>query len=125
MSKAIGKRTWAISGGDIPLVSSGPEPAFTSHDKISILNTDDSDAHLELMVYYQDCEPAGPYKITVKGRRTCKIWFNDLIDPLPVPLNKPFACVVTADIPVVIQFSRMDTSSAHKAITGTIAYSCD
>lgn len=83
------------------------------------------DAHLKLMVYYEDQEPAGPYKITVKGCRTYKVWFNDLIDPFPVPLDRPFACVITADIPVVIQFSRMDTSSANKAITGTMAYSSD
>lgn len=122
MNKPIGKKTWAISGGHIPLNSTGPEPAFTSHDKMSILNTNTADARLKLMIFFEDKAPEGPYKITVKGRRTCKIWFNDLIDPLPIPLNKPFGCVITSNIPVVIQFSRMDTSSANIALAGTMAF---
>ena len=121
----IGKRLWAIAGGNIPLETNGIEPAFTSRDTISILNVNDRDARLKLSVYFENEEPIEPYHIVVKAERVCRIWFNDLIDPLPLNLNKPFSCVIRSDIPVVVQFSRMDTSSASTAITGTIAFDSD
>jgi hypothetical protein len=125
MMNSIGKKSWAISGGHIPLKSTGDEPEFTSHDRISILNTGSTDAQLKLMVYYEDQDPIGPYSIIVKARRVCKIHLNELINPLPIPLNKPFACLIDSDVPIVIQFLRMNTSSDRASITGTIAFSSD
>lgn len=113
--QALGKKTWAFAAGHIPLTSTGHEPTFTSHDKIAILNTATQDAEVTITIFYEDGEPVQDHAVRVKARRVRKIRFNDLIDPLPLPLDKPFGFVVQANVPVVVQFSRMDTGSRSAA----------
>jgi hypothetical protein len=111
----IGKKVWAFSAGHIALQSTGKEPEFTSHDKIAVLNTSGKDAEINIVIFYDDSDPVKDYTITIKARRIRKIRFNDLIDPLPVPLDKHFAFVISSDANVIVQFSRMDTSSGQLA----------
>jgi hypothetical protein len=113
--QACGKKIWAFGAGHIPLQSTGIEPAFTSHDKIAVLNTSDQDAEIRIAIYYENEEPVEDHEITVAARRIRKIRFNDLINPLPVPLDKPFGFILRSDVTVVVQFSRMNTSERNGA----------
>lgn len=103
MKKAIGHKLWAIPEGYIPAQSTGPEPQMTSHETACVLNTGKDDAHIQIMIYFTDKDPAGPYKITVPSQRTKHIRFNDLTDPQPVPKDTDYACVIESDVPVVVQ----------------------
>ncbi|WFE30274.1 sensory rhodopsin transducer [Solwaraspora sp. WMMD791] len=105
----IGARTWVVPGGRIPLVSNGDEPEFTSFDQLCLLNAGDVDAEVELTVYYDDQEPVGPYRWVVWARRIRHARLNDLVDPEPIRLGRPFGCVLTSSEPVVVQFQRQDT----------------
>ncbi|HYG18091.1 MAG TPA: sensory rhodopsin transducer [Ohtaekwangia sp.] len=107
-----GKRIWAFAAGHIPLHSTGTEPAFTSHDKVAILNTGDKDAQVALVVFYADGDPVGDYTVTVKRKRIRKIRFNDLIDPLPIPLDTPFGFLIVSDVDIIVQFSRLNTGAS-------------
>jgi hypothetical protein len=113
--QALGKKTWAFAAGHIPLTSTGHEPTFTSHDKIAILNTSAQDADITITIFYEDEDPVEDHVLCVKARRIRKIRFNDLIDPLPLPLDKPFGFIVQSSVAVVVQFSRMDTRSRSAA----------
>jgi hypothetical protein len=117
-----GRKIWSFAGGQIPLTSNGKEPAFTSHDKIAILNTSARDATIIITILYEGRNPVDKYEIKLKARRIKKIRFNDLIDPLPVPLDTPFGFVLTSDVKVIVQFSRADTSSDHHAAFITTPY---
>lgn len=114
--KPLGHTAWAIPGGHIPLKSKGFEPTFTSRDELGLLNTGDEAARLELVVYYSDHEPVGPYRLEVPARRLRRVRLGDLIDPEAIPLDTPYACVIRSDVPIVVQFSRFDSSQ-----TGTTA----
>jgi hypothetical protein len=35
--------------------------------------------------------------------------FNDLIDPEALPLDTPYAAVIEANVPIVVQFGRLDS----------------
>lgn len=120
--RVIGAKVWAIPGGHVPLRSSGEEPRDTSSDQLCVLNAGHSDAHLELTIYYEDHEPVGPYPLKVAAQRVRHVRFNDLIDPQALPLDTPYAALVTADHPVVVQFTRRDTSQAANAIATAIAF---
>jgi hypothetical protein len=123
MAKAIGRKLWAIAEGYIPEKSHGPEPEMTSHESVCILNTSDKDASIEIMIYYTKREPTGPYKITVPARRTRHIRFNDLIDPEPIFLATEYASTIESDVPVVIQYTRLDSRQAENALFSTVAWS--
>lgn len=118
----IGCKRWVIPGGHIPLLSTGKEPAFTSRDEMCLLNTGSQDARVTVMIYYTDQPPAGPYTITVKAQRVRNIRFNDLVDPAPLLLDVDYAATIESDVPVVVQFTRMDTSQAANALMTTIAF---
>jgi hypothetical protein len=119
---AIGHSTWVIPGGHLPLRSSGREPDFTSVDEVCILNTGASPAAMKLTVYYAARDPVGPYELVVSSKRVLHVRVNDLIDPEAIPLDEPYACVVESDVPVVVQFTRRDTSQTANAIATAMAF---
>ncbi len=119
---AIGKTTWAIAEGYIPEGSTGPAPQMLSHETACILNTGDAEAHVRITVYFADREPAGPYRVTVPARRTRHIRFNDLRDPEPIPRGTDYSSLIEADVPIVVQHTRLDSRQAENALLTTIAY---
>ena len=118
----IGRRTWAIAEGYIPGESSFDDPALVSHETACILNAGDRDANVRITLYFSDREPAGPYKVTVPARRTAHVRFNDLSDPQPVPRDTGYASVISSDVPVVVQHTRLDSRKAQVALLTTMAF---
>ena len=119
---AMGAKLWAIPEGYIPGWSHGPEPEFTSHETVCLLNTSDLEAHVKIVVYFSDREPVGPFLITVPPRRTKHVRFNDLSDPQKIPIETDFASVIESDVPIVVQHTRLDSRQAENALLSTIAY---
>jgi hypothetical protein len=93
-----------------------------SHETACLLNTGDSDAHVEIRLFFTDREPAGPYRVTVPARRTLHQRFNDLTDPEQVPLDTDYASVIDSDVPIVVQHTRLDSRQAENALLSTVAY---
>ena len=122
MSAPIGRKRWAIAEGYIPGWSNGPEPQFTSHETACLLNTGAEDAPVEITIYFEDREPAGPYRMTVQARRTLHVRFNELADPEPIPTDTDYASVIESDVPIVVQHTRLDSRQAENALLSTIAY---
>lgn len=120
--KAKGKKLWVIPGLKIPMKTTGDEPNFTSHEKIAVLNLNNEEAEIEMFFYFENEEPSGPFKIKIKGKRLRKIRFNDLIDPQALELEKNCSCLIRSTVPVIIQYSKMDTGSRENAQISTIAY---
>lgn len=120
--RAIGRMLWVVPGGHIPLKSHGREPECTSHDQLCLLNTGEQDAGVKLTIFYSDSDPKGPYLLTAPAGRTRHVRFNDLIDPEAIPLDTDFAALVESNLPIVVQFSRLDTRQSALAICSTIAF---
>jgi hypothetical protein len=123
MDEAIGKLRWAIAEGYIPPASTGDTREMISHETVCILNAADADAHVEITVYFTDREPVGPYRMTVPARRTRHFRFNEFSDPEPVPVNTDFASVITSNVPIVVQHTRLDSRQAALALMTTMAFS--
>ncbi|MGE5523819.1 MAG: sensory rhodopsin transducer [Rhodospirillaceae bacterium] len=118
----IGRKRWAIAEGYIPPTSTGSGRALTSHETACLLNAGDADAHVAITLFFKDREPAGPYRVTVPGRRTLHLRFNDLDDPEPVPRDTDYASVIESDVPIIVQHTRLDSRQAELALLTTIAY---
>lgn len=117
----IGKKIWAIAEGYIPSKSTGPDPEFTSHETACILNTSNEMAEVEIMIYFSDREPVGPYRFNVQAKRTKHLRFNDFKDP-EIPRDTDYASVISSNIPIVVQHTRLDSRQAENALLSTIAY---
>jgi hypothetical protein len=119
---SIGRRHWAIAEGYIPSQSSFSDPALVSHETACILNAGDKEARVRITIYFADCEPIGPYRVTVSPRRTLHLRFNDLTDPAPVPRDTAYSSVFESDVPIVVQHTRLDSRHAEVSLLSTTAY---
>lgn len=122
MKNPIGRKRWAIAEGYIPASSHGPEPEMTSHETACLLNVSDQDAHVQIMIYFSDKDPVGPYRVVVPANRTKHLRFNDLTDPAPIPRGTDYASVIESDVPIVVQHTRLDSRQNANALLTTIAY---
>jgi hypothetical protein len=121
----IGRRRWAIAEGYIPGWSHGPQPELTSHEACCILNAGDRPAAVAITIFFTDREPVGPYRVQVDSRRTRHVRFNDLQDPSPLPRATPYASVIESDVPIVVQYTRLDSRQADNALLSTMAFAGD
>jgi hypothetical protein len=48
--------------------------------------------------------------------------FNDLIDPEAILLDTQYACVIESNVPIVVQYSHLDSRQAENALLATIAW---
>jgi hypothetical protein len=119
---SIGRRHWAIAEGYIPSQSSFTDPTLISHETACILNAGDKEARVRITIYFADCEPIGPYRVTVSPRRTLHLRFNDLTDPAPVPRDTAYSSVFESDVPIVVQHTRLDSRHAEVSLLSTTAY---
>jgi hypothetical protein len=122
MNEPIGKLRWAIAEGYIPPASTGDSREMISHETVCILNAGDGDADVEITVYFTDREPVGPYRLSVPARRTRHFRFNEFEDPEPVPVNTDFASVITSNVPIVVQHTRLDSRQSALALMTTMAF---
>jgi hypothetical protein len=125
MSKKIGRTTWAVAEGYIPPESTGSSRELTSHETVCILNVGDVNANVDITVYFADREPVGPYRFVCGARRTLHLRFNDFQDPMPVPKGTDFSSVIAADVPIIVQHTRLDTRQEALALLSTIAFPLD
>lgn len=121
---AIGKKRWAIPEGYIPSQSVSQDRPLVSHDTACILNANATDANITLTVFFVSREPV-VYKVKVPARRTLHLRFNDLRDPEPVPLDTDYASLFESDVPIVVQYTRLDSRRAEISLLSTIAYAQD
>lgn len=120
--RRIGKTRWVIAEGYIPAWSSDTSRELTSHETACVLNAGDRPAHVRITIYYADREPGGPYALTIPARRTAHVRFDELADPEPIPPGTDFSSVIEADVPIVVQHTRLDSRSRDVALMTTTAY---
>jgi hypothetical protein len=87
------------------------------------LNTCEQDAYVEIMIYFSERDPVGPYRVTVPAKRTKHLRFNELKDPEPIPRGTDYASVIESDVPIIVQHTRLDSRQDANALLSTIAYS--
>lgn len=120
---ALGCRRWVIPEGFIPSRSmANADRPLLSHEAACILNSGEEEANVRITLFFTDREPAGPYKVKVGARRTLHLRFNELEAPEKVPLDTDYASVIEADVPIIVQHTRLDSRAAEIALLSTMAY---
>lgn len=108
---------WTFAAGVIPERSSGREPENTSRNVLCLLNATESDGCAEVMIFHEDREPVGPYRISLPAKRVRHVRINDLIDPQAVPYGVPYGLAITSDVRVAAQLVYVDTADGRFAVT--------
>jgi hypothetical protein len=125
-SSRFGSCRWAIPEGYIPGQSVDPDShALMSHEAACLLNPTNDDATIEITVFFEDREPAGPYRVSLPARRTLHLRFNDLSDPEIIPRDTSYASLIESSVPIVVQHTRLDSRNPSIALLSTIAFALD
>ena len=117
----LGKNTWFIADG---YMSDTVKGEFVSHEAVCVLNLSGETAHIDLTLYFEDCEPLRGFHATCEHERTNHIRLDKQVNDAgqTIPRNKPYAILVESDRPIVVQCSRLDVSQPEYALMTTIAY---
>lgn len=120
MYKAHGEKHWMIPDGYIPPTSAG---TLESHESVCVLNTSSQDAAVRFTIFFEDREPIEDIPFVVPARRTKHIRTSGLHkDGADIPAGVPYAIEVVCDIPVIVQYSRLDATQAENALMSVMAY---
>jgi hypothetical protein len=95
-----------------------------SHESVCVLNTSCQAANLSMVMYFQDQDKLGGFHRVIEPERTLHIRVDHLknAEGTTVPKDKPYAIVVESDIPVMVQYTRVDTSQPELALMTTMVY---
>lgn len=121
MFQARGEKHWFIPDGFIPPSSTGE---LISHESVCVLNCSSEEALISFTIYFEDREPIEDILVVVQGRRTKHIRTSSLQkNGASIPVGVPYAIEVNSDIPIIVQYSRLDSTQAENTLMSTIAYS--
>ncbi len=82
----------------------------------------DENARVEIMLYFENKDPVGPYRFDIAPRRSRHLRFNNFEDPEPIATDTLFSSVITSNVPIVVQHTRLDSRLAENALLSTIAF---
>ncbi|MFD2612491.1 sensory rhodopsin transducer [Paenibacillus gansuensis] len=120
MHSSAGSTVWYIPDGYIPEDSSGK---LASHESVCVLNSGSMDAMAEFTIFFEDRDPIDGIYVTVPGRRTRHIRTSSLTNGTEtIPVGIPYAIQVTSSLPVIVQYSRLDSTQAENALMSTMAF---
>ncbi|WP_409345811.1 sensory rhodopsin transducer [Paenibacillus sp. MBLB4367] len=115
-----GHTLWYIPDGYIPPNSTGE---LESHESVCVLNTGDGEAKLRFTIFFEDRPPIEHIEAVIPGRRTKHVRTSSLRSGVQtIPAGVPYAIEVESDIPVIVQYSRLDTTQAANALMTTLGY---
>lgn len=120
--RAIGSKTWLIPDMYWPEITS--KGHYVSHESICVLNTSEQECALSLTLYYEDRPPAEGYRAACAPQRTNHIRMDKLTGPGGghIPRGVPYAALVEASLPVVVQYTRVDTTQSANSQMTTLAF---
>ena len=115
-------KTWFIPDMFWPEAQSdGP---YISHEAVCVLNVNDQDAQISIELYFEDREPLTGFSACCKASRTNHIRMDQLINTsgVAVPRGIAYAVILRSDLPVVVQYTRVDTTPMPLSLMTTMAY---
>ena len=117
-----GKRIWYFPDGELPPAGDEPMPG---HESIIILNDNDKEADLTMTLYYTDKDPYEGIKISVGKKRVKCVRMDDPKDLCGYEVERmtQYAIKIVSDIPVVVQYGRLDTRQVKMAFYTTMGIS--
>ena len=119
---AMGKKEWIIPDCDRPLEGDG---VAQGHESVIIVNDSDVDAKIDVSIYFTDKEPYTGIVWEVGAKRVVCIKTNNIeyMCGFEIPYQTQYAMKVSSNVPIVLQYGRLDAIQANLAFYTTLGYS--
>ena len=110
-----GKKNWYFADGYLP--EKNPASSMEAHEALMLFNTHETTVRVKIDIYYSDREPAKNISVTVPAERIIALRMDHPEDlgGHAIPPVTQYALRVTADLPIVVQFGRLDTTQSNMA----------
>lgn len=122
MKQGNGKKIWYFPDCELP--PPGDE-LMKGHESIVILNDNDEEADIRMTLYFTDKEPIEDIRIDVGARRVRCVRLDNPkdLEEIVVPRETQYAAKLESNLPVVIQYGRLDTRQLKMAFYTTMGLS--
>lgn len=122
MSDTIGKKLWILPDCELPQPGEG---LAKGHESVIVVNDSDTDAEIQVKLFFTDKDAYEDIHWTVKAGRVRCFRMNRLEDMsgYAVPFETQYAMKLTSSVPIVVQYGRLDNTQANLAFYTTMGYS--
>lgn len=116
-----GKKVWFFPDGDRPPFG---DSELKGHESYVVLNPNKQTAHVNFTFYYEDKDPLTDVKVTVDGERVFCFQTHNAqhFGEHTMPLTTQYAAKVESDVPVIVQYGRLDPRQVNLAYYTTMGY---
>ncbi|GHV86069.1 hypothetical protein AGMMS50230_16770 [Spirochaetia bacterium] len=116
-----GKKVWFFPDGDRPPPG---DSLMKGHESYVVLNPNEKDAHLIFTLYFENDQPVRDIRMTVCAERVaCFQTHNPAhFGGHILPLAQQYAVKIESDVPVIIQYGRLDARQENLAYYTTMGY---
>ena len=117
-----GKKIWYFPDGDRPPFG---DSELKGHESFVALNPNMEDAHLIVTIYFVDREPIRNVEMLVPAERVmCFQSHNPAhFGGNTLPLTTQYAVKIESDVPIIVQYGRLDPRQVNLAYYTTMGYS--
>jgi len=114
-----GNRTWFFPDGDRPPLGNS---LMKGHESYVILNPNARDANVIFTLYFEDEEPVRDIRMQVpKERVRCFQTHNpEHFGAHTLPVDRQYAVKIESDVPVIVQYGRLDARQENLAYYTTM-----
>ena len=122
MCNGIGKKLWIIPDCELPQEGEG---VLKGHESVIIVNDNDSEANIDVTLYFDDKDCYEGIKWTVGANRVRCFRMNNTDDMcgFVVPFETQYAMKIVSDKNIVLQYGRLDNRQTNLAYYTTLGYS--
>ena len=120
-SEFIGKKYWIIPDCELPPPGEGE---MKGHESVIVVNDTDTDAVINVKIYFTDRDSYKDITWHVGADRVRCFRMNnpDDMSGFIVPLETQYAMKLSSNVPVVVQYGRLDNRQVNLAYYTTLGY---
>ena len=118
-----GAKVWFIPDGYLA-TPVDDDPGYKNHEAICILNSTPRNAHIFLDFYYADRDPAEDIAIIIPAKRCVHVRIDhpEELGGYVVPFDTPYGVRLRSDVAIIVQYSRMYSTTRNISLMTTMAY---
>lgn len=122
MQDGIGRKTWVFPDGELPPAGSHE---LKGHESIVILNMTKEKAHIKFTLYFENSDPYKDIEVSVDPERVRCFRMDHVADicGYSVQLQTQYAICLTSNVPIIVQYGRLDTREQPMAFYTNTGYS--
>ena len=124
LMKTAGAKEWLFADGYLP-EKKGPG-GMEAHEALMLFNPGTTPAQVRLDLFFEDKPPIKDIPVAVGAERvhTVRMDHANELGGVVVPPLTQYALRVRSDVPIVVQFGRLDTTQANMAYYVGVGHAC-